>query len=147
MNLDNAQSLIEANPDFYFGLRAVVEDNYNVGDIISENSKSWHDLPTDGEIEAAGMTPEAFDEKYAGQIEGSCYWDEELDGVCASDVSDFSTIAAALEYNRKRYYGAVIYLLASKRAHSGEDEHEIIMTTPEVIAKFQEDEAADEDDD
>lgn len=131
MTIKDAQNLIEANPNCYWGFRAVAEDAYNVGDVIIERSKSWHDIVD------STLTDEEIEElEERGQVEGSSYWVDELSGVCATDVSDFSTAADALEFNRRFYCGSVVYLIASKRAEIGEDEHEIIMTTPEVVAKF-----------
>lgn len=131
MTIKEAQALINSNPGFYWAFRTVEIDDYNVGDRIFENSKSWHDIAT------STLTDEEIEElEERGQIEGSCYWDEELNGVSATDVKDFETTAAALEYNRRHYCGAVVYLLASTDANTGEDEHEILMQRPQVIAKF-----------
>ena len=131
MTIEEAQELINRNPDFYWGFRTVERDDYNVDDRIFENSKSWHDIAT------STLTDEEIEElEERGQVEGSCYWVEELPGVSATNAEDFDDAAAALEYSRRHYCGNVVYLLAADNANFGDDDHEIVMRRPQVIAKF-----------
>ena len=53
--------------------------------------------------------------------------DEELDGICAIDVNK-------LAYVKVEYPGEHMAIIASNRAHAGEDIGEIVMSDAQVVA-------------
>lgn len=60
----------------------------------------------------------------------------ELDGTSATeilDILDSDSIAEAVRFN-SRYDGAHQYLIGGRSEHYGDDEHEIVITSAEVLA-------------